>query len=209
MFPTTQNSALNLAAALTESKINETTSGAGKAFMKFDFKSGSFNFGRDAQDITNEEILINTNTLSHGWVLWANGSATKNLVPFTNPLPLPMDAQAGAEPSEGRGFDACFLDDEHTTLVFETNSYGGRQGFDALFAQVRSKAIQGETEFLYPLVKLTSTNYKHKQGNTIYNPSFEIVAWMDTNGNRQNEVSALEAPEADKVEESAVRRRRA
>jgi len=205
MFPTAQNSATSLAAALTESKVQETTSNAGKAFLKFDFKSGDFTFGRDAVDVTDEEICINTYSIQHGWVLWVNGSAQKEMVPFNQSLPAPMPAQQGNEPSEARGFEARFLDDEDTIIVFESNSYGGRQGVDTLLNAVKGRALSGEETFLFPIVKLTSTSYKAKQGNTIHNPKFEIVGWVDAEGNRQTETAQLEDTT---TEEAPVRRRR-
>lgn len=207
MFPTTQNSASSLAAALVESQIQETTSGAGKAFMKFDFKTGSFSFGRENEDITGEEIVINANSLAHGWVLWVNGSAQKTLVPFNQPIPEQMASVGSDQPSAARAFEAAFLEEgDDTILVFETNSYGGRQGFDSLLSQLKGRALQGETEYLYPLVSLASTSYKHKQGNTIHNPDFKVVAWLDVNGNRQEEVSAIGVDESE--ETAPVRRRR-
>jgi hypothetical protein len=207
MFPTTQNSAMSLAQALTESQVQPSSSNAGKAFLKFDFKTGDFAFGRDAVDITDEEILINTYSIVHGWILWVNGSAQKEMVPFNQALPQPMEAQAGNQPSEARGFEARFMDDEETVLVFESNSYGGRQGVDNVLNAIKGRAIEGETDFLFPLVKLNSNSYKAKAGNTIHNPQFEVVAWLDQNGNKQE----ADAPALEEKQEEAkpVRRRRA
>ncbi len=122
MFPTTQQSATNLAAALVDSKVNSSGASAGKAFMKFAFQTGGFSFGRDQIDISGEEIVINTYSIQHGWTLWVNGSPQKELVPFSQDLPFPMEAQQGNTPTEARAFEARFADDEETILVFETNS---------------------------------------------------------------------------------------
>ena len=205
MFPTAKTSATSLAAALTESKVQENQSNAGKAFLKFDFKTGDYAYGRDAVDITEEEIVINTYSIQHGWILWVNGSAQKEMVAFNQSLPQPMASQQGNDPSEARGFEARFLDDEDTVLVYETNSYGGRQGVDMLLNAVKGRALSGEEEFLFPVVKLSSTSYKAKQGNTIHNPSFEIVAWVNQMGDKENATPMIEEVREDN---QPVRRRR-
>ncbi len=208
MFPSTQQSATNLAAALVDSKVNSTSSNAGKAFLKFAFQTGEFAFGRDQIDITGEEIVINTYSIQHGWTLWVNGTPQKELVPFTQDLPFPMDAQQGNTPSEARAFEARFVDDEETILVFETNSYGGRSGVDKLLNEVRGRALSGETVFLFPKIKLTSTSYKSKQGSTIHNPVFEVVAWVNQEGETEEVTSTIEDNSVEVTEEAPKTRRR-
>src|SRR5690625_6719703 len=78
MFPTTQSSITDLSSALAQSKVHHAdNSSAGKAFLKFNFKDGSFTFGRDQEDITGEEIVVNVATFAHGWTLWVNGQPQK------------------------------------------------------------------------------------------------------------------------------------
>ena len=208
MFLTTQQSATNLAAALVDSKVNSSGASAGKAFMKFAFQTGGFSFGRDQIDISGEAIVINTYSIQHGWTLWVNSSPQKELVPFSQDLPFPMEAQQGNTPTEARAFEARFADDEDTILVFETNSYGGRSGVDKLLNEIRGRALKGETEYLFPKVKLNSTSYKSKQGSTIHNPIFEVVEWVNGQGEPQEVVEAIQdnSPEA---EAPTTRRRRA
>ena len=207
MFPTTQHSATNLATALTESKVAQTTSAGSKAFLKFDFKSGDFCFGREAEDITGQKIVINTYSITHGWVMWVNGSPKKEMVAFNESLPAAPAPVAGNEASEGRGFEARFLGEEsaETILSFESNSYGGRQGVDSLLSEIKSRAMSGEQNFLFPVVQLTSSSYKSKQGSTIHNPKFMIVDWLDLNG--ESETGATSEPQEE--EAPTVRRRKA
>lgn len=213
MFPTTQNSFTDLSQALQESKINTTVVGiSGKAFMKFDYKTGDYTFGRDHEEITDEEIVINTYSFIHGWVLWVNGKPTKINAPFTKELPPPPEPVAGNEAAESRGFEARFIDDDETILVFEISSYGGRKGCDDLLNQIKARAGQGETRFLFPKVRLTSESYKAQQGGTIHNPVFEVVEWLDQEGNSQKDEKQLppaaeETQEAE-TEEAPPRRRR-
>lgn len=213
MFPTTQNSATSLAARLAESKVQNNAGNSGKAFMKFDFRSGDFVFGRDAEDITGERIAINVDTICHGWVLWHNGTPSKKMVPFNAELPEPMPAKDGDEPSEGRQFEARFLDDDDTVLVFETNSYGGRKGVDTLLTAVMARAMSGEAAFLYPVVELNSESYKSSHGSTVHNPIFKVVDWMDATGAMESDTKKIESKPAEAADEPAaeeqpVRRRR-
>lgn len=211
MFPTTQSSITDLSSALAHSKVNHAdNSAAGKAFLKFNFKKGSFTFGRDQEDITGEELVVNVATFAHGWTLWVNGQPQKVMRSFVEQLPEPMPAVDGNQPSESRGFEARFPEeDDDTILVFETNSFGGRKGADKLLTEVSVRSASGESEYLYPVVRLTSESYKSKQGSTIHNPIFEVVGWMNQDGVRQGEKALrVEAPESEPEEETPVRRRR-
>lgn len=210
MFPTTQSSITDLSSALAQSKVHHAdNSAAGKAFLKFNFKDGSFTFGRDQEDITGEEIVVNVATFAHGWTLWVNGQPQKVMRSFVEQLPEPMPSVDGNQPSESRGFEARFPEeDDDTILVFETNSFGGRKGADKLLTEVSIRSASGEAEYLYPVVRLTSESYKSKQGSTIHNPVFEVVGWMNQDGVRQGETAQVEAPESEPEEETPVRRRR-
>lgn len=213
MFPTTQTKITDLSIALAQSKVHQTTTNAGKAFIRFDFKTGDFTFGRDQEEITGDEIVVNTQSFTHGWVLWVNGSPQKVMRSFVEQLPEPMPAVGEEQPSEARGFEARFEDDEETLLVFESNSYGGRKGADALLHEVMLKSQGGEDDFLYPVVKLTSESYKAKQGGTIHNPLFKVVDWVDSEGNRESangtkKLAAKDEPEESVQAEEAPRRRR-
>jgi len=208
MFPTTSNKITDLSAALAQNKVNQTTSGAGKAFIRFDFKTGNFFYGRDQEEITGERIVVNTASFSHGWVLWVNGAAQKVMRSFVEPLPEPMPAVGHDQPTEARGFEARFEDDEETILVFESNSYGGRKGADGLFTQISIKSSSGETEFLYPVVVLESESYKAKQGGTIHNPIFKVVDWMNSDGELESENGTKKLSEPVEAEEETRRRRR-
>src|SRR5690554_1716822 len=168
MFPTTQSTITDLSSALAHSKIqNAGNSSAGKAFLKFNFKDGSFTFGRDQEDITGEEIVVNVATFAHGWTLWVNSQPQKVMRSFVEPLPDPMPAVDGNQPSESRGFEARFPEeDDDTILVFETNSFGGRKGADKLLTEVSVRSASGEAEYLYPVVRLTSESYKRSEEHT-------------------------------------------
>lgn len=209
MFPTTQNNPANLASALTEATIPEAnaTGGTGKAFLKLDAKNGHWLLGRDAEEVTGEEIIINTYSFQHGWVLWVNKSPTKIMAPFTKPLPERIAAQAGNEPSEARGFEARFEDDPKTVVVYESSTHGARQGSDKLLAAIKQKAVSGEERFLFPVVLLNTDSYQSKHGSTVFNPVFDVIDWADKDGERESKSPALATPVEETTQPMRKRRR--
>lgn len=212
MFPTTQANITDLSTALKQSKVDQTGGNAGKAFLKFEFRTGKFFFGRDQEEVTGEKIIVNTHSFVHGWILWHNKQPNKVVRSFVEPLPEPMPAMGNDQPSEARGFEARFEDDDDTIISFETNSYGGRKGADNLLQEVMLKSAGGEEAFLFPVVKLTSESYEAKQGGVIHNPIFKVVDWCDIDGNLESEngTKKLAGEQADVSgeEEQPVRRRR-
>lgn len=196
-----------LASALQNSQVQQTSSGGGgQSFVRFDFETGEFSHGRHQEDLTGVDILVNTSTYRHGWVLWVGGRPTKVSVPFTEELPQPMANVGEDYPSEMRGFDAALMDDG-TQLAFETSSYGGRKGADVLLGEIKAKAATGSA-YLYPLVTLTSESYPNAKrgGRLTYNPVFEVVGWFDQEGNEEGGTPALVE---DRADEKPMRRRRA
>lgn len=203
MFPTVQVNSKDLATKLQNSRVQSNAqSAAGRAFIKFDFKTGDFFFGRDADCISGEEIVVNTASIAHGWVLWHNGTANKVYKSFADDLPEPMPSMGDDDPTEARAFEARFQDDPDTVLMFETNSYGGRKGVDTLLSELTAQSLKNP-EYLFPVVRLESENYKAKQGGIIHNPIFTVTGWMNAAGDMLGDVKAIE----EEVEEEAPKLR--
>ena len=197
MFPSVENSTSDLSTLLTKSKVAKTQTGeGGKSFMRFDFESGDYQFGKEGEDITGEEIVVNTMSFMHGWTLWSNGKPTKKEVHFTEELPVAMDGIGADQPSESRSFEARFSDDADTILVFNTTSYGGKKGADSLLDAIMLKSAGGEAQYLYPVVTLTSESYANAKrgGKLTYNPTFAVKDWMDAEGNLESATAKLDKP---------------
>jgi hypothetical protein len=145
--------------------------------------------GQDAEDVTDELVLVNTTTIQHGWILWSGGRPAKNFVGFNQDLPAPMPGIGEDQPSEGRAFQGALVDDGEM-LAFETSSYGGRKGVDTLLGKIKAHAAEG-SQHLYPKIRLTSESYANKKrgGKLVFNPIFEIAAWCDQEGNEEGEPS--------------------
>lgn len=216
-FPSTENSTSSLAGMLATSQVVPETSSGGKAFIRFDFESGDYAFGKEQEDITGEIVVVNLKSFTHGWTLWSGGKPTKVAVPFTQPLPAPMASIGADTPSEARSFEARFEarfeDDADTVLDFSSNSYGGRKGCDTLLDQAKIRAASGEAEFLFPVVKLESESYANAKrgGKLTYNPSFTVIDWANEEGTYASATPKLESkPEAaeEPAAEAPKKRRR-
>jgi hypothetical protein len=198
-LPSIVASASNLAARVAAAKIPTAATGGVGGFLKFAFDDGEWTFGRDQDEVTGDVVLVNTNTICHGWILWHAAKATKVLTTFDNDMPEAPAAIGNDQPSEARAFGAAFYDNGKPgeQLTFETNSFGGRKAVDTLVRAIIDRVTQGETVALYPLVKLTSESYRNKNyhNKLIHNPVFEIVDWCDQNGNKASAAQQLAAPE--------------
>ena len=202
-FPTVMN-ANALSAALANSKVKETQGLAGFSFLKIDFESGEWTVGQDSDIVTDEEVLVNTTTIQHGWILWSGGCPNKVFANFTHPLPMPMPAIGEDKPAEGRSFQAAFVDNGDM-VAFDTNSYGGRKGVDVLLGKIKAHAADG-SQHLYPRVKLTSESYANTKrgGKMTYNPVFEVVAWCNEEGDEEGEpATKIEGPSEEAKAETA------
>lgn len=201
-LPMIQSSATGLAARVAKAKVPATANSGSGGFLKFDFNSGEWTYGRDLDEVTNDLILINTNTICHGYILWHESKATKVLTTFDTDMPEAPAPKGSDQPSEARAFAAAFYDDGKPgeAMTFETNSFGGRKAVDGVIKLIIEQVTAGETINLYPLVKLTSESYRNKtyHNKLIHNPAFEIVGWCDQNGVRASADAPpqIEAPEA-------------
>jgi hypothetical protein len=197
-LPSIVASASNLAARVAAAKIPVTASGGVRGFLKFAFDDGQWTFGRDLDEVTGDVVLVNTNSICHGWILWHAAKATKVLTTFDNDMPEAPAAIGNDQPSEARAFGAAFYDNGKPgeQLAFETNSFGGRKAVDTLVRAVIDRVTNGETVTLYPLVKLTSESYRNKNyhNKLIHNPLFEITGWCDQNGVPAGQTAQLAAP---------------
>ena len=208
-FPTVMNPA-DLSTALAQSQVKETTGLPGFSFLKMNSESGEWFLGQDAEIVTDCDLLINTATIQHGWILWSGNRPNKSFAAFNQPLPQPMESIGDDHPSEARSFQGALIDDGEP-LAYDTNSYGGRKGIDVLLGKIKAHSAEG-SKHVFPKVTLTSESYENKKrgGKLTFNPVFKIVAWCDNDGNEEGEAPAqVEAkPEAEVSAEPKKRQRR-
>ena len=205
-------STTSLAEAVSKSQVQQTnTSGGGTVFCKFGAYDGTFLFGRDAEDISGETVMVHTDSMAHGWTCWSDGQPEKQLVNFTEPLPPRPAPITGTriDPKTGQPeinyYTECralmFVTDDGINTILEGNSHGIRSGFDDLLMKIKQRAADpANAEYLYPKVVLKSTSYenKYKKGEFIYNPVFDVVSWCNVEGEAQEEVAKI-APKRKKA----------
>ena len=209
-------STTSLADAGSHSQVQQTNTSGGTVFCKFGAYDGSFLFGRDAEDISGETVMVHTDSMAHGWTCWSDGQPEKFLVNFTESLPPRPAPITGTriDPKTGQPeinyYTECralmFVTDDGINTILEGNSHGIRSGFDDLLMKIKQRAADpANAEYLYPKVVLKSTSYenKYKKGEHIYNPVFEVVSWCNVEGVAQEEVAKI-APTRKKVEEDDV-----
>lgn len=194
MFPTTQNSPKNLASALKESNQVDTSAadGSGVSYLQFSGETGIFKYGREGEEVNGDTIVINSYSFVHGWALWVDKKVEKRTASFVEPLPEAMEPKKDRRgklqyPSELRGFQARFLDDDETILSLEGNSFGVRKGVGAVLNEVSARAAKGEERFLFPVCELSNESYESNEGKTVFNPVFDILYWVDENGEQEPE----------------------
>lgn len=196
-----------LAQRLKAAPVPQGATDQGKAFLKFDFQTGNWLLGKEQENVSSCEVLINTASIGHGWTMWVAGTPKKSIVSFDQPLPPPMQPEGQVYPQEARVLTGAFTDGSGE-FIFETNSLGGRNGVDGIIKQVIVRAQAGHETFLYPIVTLDYSAYTHKtHGRTINTPVFHVVAWADINGVREGQ-QAIAAEPAPQAEPEPTRRRR-
>jgi hypothetical protein len=142
-FPTVMNPT-DLSTALAQSQVQETTGLAGVSFLKIDFESGEWLLGQDNDIVSNEEILVNTTTIEHGWILWSGNRPQKTFARFQHPLPQQMEPIGDDFPSEARSFH--FPKVKLTSESYANKKRGGKLTYNPVFEIVAWCDIDGNEE---------------------------------------------------------------
>tara|TARA_Y100000310_G_scaffold124517_2_gene123229 strand:+ start:1775 stop:2461 length:687 start_codon:yes stop_codon:yes gene_type:complete len=180
----------DLSTALAQSKVQETSGMSGVSFLKLNYRTGEWTLGVDDDIVTGDEVLVNTASIQHGWILWSANRPSKLMVAFTADLPMAMDPIGKDIPQEARTFLAAMYDDGEM-ISYEGNSFGCRKGVDVLLGKIRAHSAEG-SKHLFPLVRLETERYhstkvmKDANGEQwVYNPVFEIVCWCNQDGEKE------------------------
>lgn len=178
-----------------QSKAHNPITGA---ILRFNGKTGEWALGADEIDVEGEELLIMTNSLSHGYARWGQERPVTSYSLVTQPLPQPPEPYEGVDQDgkpktfvaqDARRFFGAFMDEELGQFTFETHSMGGVQRVDELMDEIFLRAVE-EPVYLYPRVKLGSDYYKRDTGK-VYKPVFEVVAWCDVDGNPMSDTKKI------------------
>lgn len=221
-FPTIIGPDMDIAAAVQKSQIKSADVG-GVSHIKYDPYSGDWRLGKEADLISDFDVTIITNTITHGWHLWVDREVEKDMVTFLEELPKAMSPRENRQgktqyPTEARGVQMVLDDEDGVQLSWEHSTVGCKQAIDALMTAIRSRSLV-EPDYLYPFCRLShGTPYanKHKDGEMLFPPLFEILGWCNKEGVKFEETAKIAAPEAatpepeeaDDPQEATTRRRR-
>lgn len=208
-FPTTMANIEKLSQYLNEEvKVNlNTASNDSMSFLSFKAKLGSYLLGSEKEDITGQNVIVDTASMSHGWLHFLSTGVNRYFSSVFEEEPTrPAGVREGSivvEPLSARSFVGVLASDTEVKFKFEVCSLGGCRGFDTLLAEIRSRSLSGETEALYPVVKLCTNNYYSKAARTtIHNCVFKVESWVKRDATPTDVVAEGAA------EEAPVRRRR-
>ena len=198
-----------------------------KPFLRLSSEGEGWLYGADNTQVEEGSTwAINPFSFQSGWVCWADPKKNGNrraklgevMGSIANPPPCPTNdfSVQGGEWKEQFGFALVCVsgEDTGTEVMFQTDSYGGKQAFDGVYGDVANRP---SAEHCFPVVELTHESYKNKTYNkTVYTPVFSVVDWanmqqelLNAGGGKPQVTSAAEAaPAAEAAEEPLVRRRR-
>ena len=233
--------ALRTGLANVRAKLPEA---GGKGILRMLQEADGWVFGQEDNALPlGTEVAINPLSIKHGYTCWTdrakgegkNENLGERLYGLSEQVPAMHELEKMEDPKTGAPcawkdaltMDMKVLDGKHanTEIVYKPTSVGGMNASRTIIDAIFDKLAE-ETPFVCPIVKLDQDNYKHASYGKTYVPKFEVVGWMDLEGNEEGadadepkavakaeeaepEVEAEAETEADtKAEEAPARRRR-
>lgn len=180
---------------------------AGMVMLKMD-KTGHWVFGADQTEVDDASTwAINPFSFVHGYIAWGEGEVLgEKMVPVSDPLPEmdtpPPGAKRGWEMQVGMSLKCMSGEDKGMEARYTVTSVGGKRAVQKLALEIAGQVETDQTKPV-PVVRLKKDHYTHKSYGRIFTPVFEILHWIDLEGN-----AAAETPASEPAAETAVRRRR-
>ena len=195
-------------------------------FLKMEKGTGDWVYGQE-ETVTKDGSLwaVNPNSLEYGYIAWPPEESKSRepegevMVPISRPLPA-TDSLRTRNPdgaTTGRnGWQyqqsvvlVCINgENEGTVCQYKQSSAGSQKMFKTLIDAIGVQVSKG-SDAIVPIVKLSSTSYKHDKYGKIINPVWDIVEWRT-----MDDTSPVDEPDepeqaAAKEPERAPRRRAA
>lgn len=183
--------------------------GGGVEYVSFSGKSGQITFGRDKEDLDEDETyLLDPRSFMVGWICWVNNSpAARHEWSIYDPQnAVRADeladhgpyrrTQDGWQSAAGFGFVA---EGGEVKFKFSSNSKSGKNAISDILKEIKERLRSGEPSF--PLFRFTKEKF-FAQGEWNYKPSFLIDEWLDE-GEAQEFIGA-EAAAPEPVPEPVV-----
>lgn len=213
-------SALRSGLANVRTKLPES---GGNPYLRL-LKDGDWVFGQEDNAVADgTEAVINPLSIKHGYSCWTNRQpgegknvllgeimvSVTQTVPPMHELEKHVDEDNGDRPCPWKdqiAMDVKFLSGKHkgTQVLYKAPSVGGINACRGILDAILERPE--DTEFICPIVKLSSDSYKHPIYGKTYVPIMEVVSWTNMQGEEEDGSEAaaeLEAPKAvdEKVKE--------
>lgn len=239
-----KNTGLGALSALRSGLTNVRTKlpeAGGSPYLRL-LKDGDWVFGQEDNAVApGTEAIINPLSIKHGYSSWTNRQPKEGknilkgeiMVGLNQPLPAMHELDKHADEENGDrpcpwkdqiAIDVKFVDGKHkgTQVVFKASSVGGLNAARGVLDAILAK-LEEDTEFVCPIIKLSSDSYKHNTYGKTYVPVMEVVGWSNLQGEEEGDedeatkaVTKKPEPEAEPEVETAeaettdepVRRRR-
>lgn len=169
----------------------------GRELMRLDKHDGLWLYGQDGTEFEEgDQIAVNPSSFKHGYISWKKREVVgEKMAPISQPVPSRDDLpETGAKWDEQLQFDAQLMNgpDAGVMLLYKSTALGGKECIRTLARRIVAQ-IQQNPQYPVPVISLSSTSYEHKEWGTIYKPVFNIVEWLDYDGNPMQLIE--EAPE--------------
>jgi hypothetical protein len=188
-------------------------------------KDGNWVFGAEDHPLkSGTAVVVNVLSVQHGFTCWSNSDnpsvKNENLGEVMLPLSQTPPArdqlpQHGFPWKDQLSVDVKVLDGtyKNTQILYKASSDGAMTTLGGLLDAMLDRLDQ-DTDFVCPIVELGVDFYKHKKWGKTYMPIFDIVGWMDMEGNeedageeQQDEVEAAVKRQIEKEPDPAPTRR--
>lgn len=192
--------ALRTGLANVRAKLPEA---GGKGILRMLQEADGWVFGQEDNALPlGTEVAINPLSIRHGYTCWTdrakgegkNENLGERLYGLSEQVPAMHELEKMEDPKTGDicpwkdalTMDMKILDGKHanTEIVYKPTSVGGMNASRTIIDAVFDKLAE-ETPFVCPIVKLDQDNYKHASYGKTYVPKFEVVGWMDLEGNKE------------------------
>lgn len=177
-------------------------------------KDGDWVFGQEDNAVAvGTEAIINPLSIKHGYSCWTNRQPGqgKNVLkgeimvglnqtlPAIHELEKHVDDENDDRPCPWKdqiAMDVKFIGGKHkgTQVVFKATSVGGLNAARGVLDEILNK-LDEDTEFVCPIIKLSSDSYKHNTYGKTYVPIMEVVGWANLQGEEEGD-DVVSGPDA-------------
>lgn len=182
-------------------------------FLKMEKGTGDWVYGQEETVVEDGALwAVNPNSLEYGYIAWPPEESKSRepegevMVPISRPLPAVNTLRTRNPDGETTGRNGwqyqqsvvlvCINgEDEGTVCQYKQSSVGSQKMFKTLIDAIGAQIGKG-SDAIVPIVKLSSTSYKHDKYGKIINPVWDIAEWRTMDDTSPVGEAAAPEPEA-------------